>query len=179
MEVNIWICVYVIHVQLVLIVKGQNTGKNINQRKDVSSEIIDDNYAMSLANDQQTKDYYLPHVYTHNEEEDDDDDDENTYLDYDYDTKESNYKDSPDLATARSNANQGTDDKIPLHTTKDNLPIFLLEPENTYVVKNKPATLKCRAANALEVFFKCNGVKTKAVNFEFVDPQTGVRIIEG
>lgn len=48
------------------------------------------------------------------------------------------------------------DDKIPLHTAKDNLPIFLLEPENTYVVKNKPAVLKCRAANALEVSIRLN-----------------------
>lgn len=30
-----------------------------------------------------------------------------------------------------------------------------------------------------QVYFKCNGVKTQALNFEFVDPQTGVRIIEG
>ncbi|KAI5645227.1 ZU5 domain-containing protein [Phthorimaea operculella] len=86
-----------------------------------------------------------------------------------------NYKDSPD-PTAKTLLNN---DKIPIHTAKDNLPMFLLEPENTYVVKNKPATLKCRAANALEVYFKCNGIKTQALNFEFVDPQTGVRIIEG
>lgn len=94
--------------------------------------------------------YFLPH-YTNNEETEEEDDDE-TFLDYDYDIKESIYKDSPDLATVKSNEEiLGADDKIPLHTAKDNLPIFLLEPENTYVVKNKPATLKCRAANALEV----------------------------
>lgn len=99
----------------------------------------------------EAKDYFLPPVFSSHDEEDDDDD--NPYLDYDYD-KETNYKDSPDVATVKSNAhtNEGAvDDKIPLHTTKDNLPIFLLEPENTYVVKNKPAILKCRAANALEV----------------------------
>lgn len=55
------------------------------------------------------------------------------------------------MVTAKTKDTLPVDDKIPLHTTKDNLPIFLLEPENTYVVKNKPATLKCRAANALEV----------------------------
>lgn len=100
----------------------------------------------------QGKGYFLPPVFTSNEDEDEDEDD-NTYVDYDYETKESNYKDSPDLATVKSNTHleTGPDDKIPLHTTKDNLPIFLLEPENTYIVKNKPATLKCRAANALEV----------------------------
>lgn len=89
----------------------------------------------------------------HEENDEDDDDEENAYLDYDYDGKESNYKDSPDLATVRSDVHDvsSLDDKIPLHTVKDNLPMFLLEPENTYVVKNKPATLKCRAANALKV----------------------------
>lgn len=102
----------------------------------------------------QERDYFLPPVFTNHEEiEEDDEEDENAYLDYDYDGKESNYKDSPDLATVRSDAHDVSpiDDKIPLHTAKDNLPIFLLEPENTYVVKNKPATLKCRAANALKV----------------------------
>lgn len=97
-------------------------------------------------------DYLLP-VFPSNEDiEEDDGEDETTYLDY-YDAKESNYKDSPDLVTVRTDTNQEVpiDDKIPLHTATDNLPIFLLEPENTYVVKNKPAILKCRAANALDV----------------------------
>lgn len=101
-----------------------------------------------------SKDYFLPPVFTNNEETDDpEDDDDNLYTDYDYETKESNYKDSPDRVQVKNNDHQehAVDDKIPLHTAKDNLPIFLLEPENTYVVKSKPATLKCRAANALEV----------------------------
>lgn len=39
----------------------------------------------------------------------------------------------------------------------DNLPVFLLEPKNAYVIKSKPATLQCRAANALQVilYFQC------------------------
>lgn len=100
----------------------------------------------------EVQDYFLPPVFT-SHDEDEDDDDDNPYLDYDYD-KETNYKDSPDAATVKSNTHThegSVDDKIPLHTAKDNLPIFLLEPENTYVVKNKPVVLKCRAANALEV----------------------------
>ncbi|KAL4704013.1 hypothetical protein ACJJTC_018053 [Scirpophaga incertulas] len=44
---------------------------------------------------------------------------------------------------------------------------------------NKPATLRCRAANALQVYFKCNDVRSvSSTQFEFVDPQSGVRIVE-
>jgi len=31
------------------------------------------------------------------------------------------------------------------------LPVFLEEPTDTYVVKNKPASLRCRVAHALQV----------------------------
>lgn len=88
-------------------------------------------------------------MFTNIEHEEDDEDDESPYPDYDYE-KEVNYKELAEIGTEKSNV-LVVDDKIPLHTTKDNLPMFLLEPENTYVVKNKPAILKCRAANALEV----------------------------
>ncbi|XP_053602897.1 netrin receptor unc-5-like [Plodia interpunctella] len=74
------------------------------------------------------------------------------------------------------------DDYIPIpenDETIDGLPIFLLEPKNSYVIKTKPATLLCRAANALQVFFKCNDVRTdKTEQFEHVDPQNGVRVVE-
>lgn len=64
------------------------------------------------------------------------------------------------------------------------LPVFLEEPTDTYVIKNKAATLTCRAAHALELFFRCNGGRMEAANGghfphqEFVDPQTGVRNVE-
>uniref|UniRef100_A0A0K8TDJ2 Netrin receptor UNC5 n=1 Tax=Lygus hesperus TaxID=30085 RepID=A0A0K8TDJ2_LYGHE len=60
------------------------------------------------------------------------------------------------------------------------LPVFLEEPTDAYIIKNKPATLNCRAAHALQVYFKCNGGRTQETSShqEFVDPQTGVRNIE-
>lgn len=77
---------------------------------------------------------------------------------------------------------QEDDDYIPLpenDETIDGLPIFLLEPTNSFVLKTKPALLLCRAANALQVFFKCNDIRTvKTVQLEFVDPHTGVRMVD-
>ncbi|CAG9784805.1 unnamed protein product [Diatraea saccharalis] len=74
------------------------------------------------------------------------------------------------------------DDYIPLpenDETIDGLPIFLLEPKNAYVQRTKPANLLCRAANALQVFFKCNGFRVeKTVQLEHVDPHNGVRVVE-
>ncbi|CAH0700229.1 unnamed protein product [Spodoptera exigua] len=74
------------------------------------------------------------------------------------------------------------DDYIPLpenEETIDGRPIFLLEPKNSYVLRNRPANLLCRAANALEVYFKCNDVRSdKSVQLEHVDPHNGVRVVE-
>ncbi len=60
-------------------------------------------------------------------------------------------------------------------------PLFLEEPEDAYVVKSKAATLSCRAAHALQLYFVCNGeaVRTKHHSaHEFVDPMTGIRQLE-
>ena len=60
-----------------------------------------------------------------------------------------------------------------------NLPVFLLEPVDSYVIKNKPTTLHCKAAHALQVYFRCNNQRMKdQFNQDFVDPHTGTRIIE-
>ncbi|XP_025202443.1 netrin receptor UNC5C isoform X1 [Melanaphis sacchari] len=62
------------------------------------------------------------------------------------------------------------------------LPIFLEEPMDAYVIKGKPASLTCRAAHALTVHFRCNGDRIEdamaPVVTDFVDPQTGVRNVE-
>ncbi|XP_068630442.1 netrin receptor UNC5C-like isoform X2 [Battus philenor] len=95
--------------------------------------------------------------------------------DYDHETHKEDDHDSRDDA-----------DELPslsgdhlLQSSTDDLPIFLLEPQHAFVVRNKPAMLRCRAANALQVYFKCNDVRSVAsTQFEFVDPQSGVRIVE-
>lgn len=68
------------------------------------------------------------------------------------------------------------DESLILNT---DLPIFLVEPQNAFVIKNRPATLHCRAAHALNIYFKCNGAKkVETTDNWFVDPQSGVRIFE-
>ena len=59
------------------------------------------------------------------------------------------------------------------------LPIFLKEPSDTFLIKSKPATLHCRVAHALRVFFQCNSENVEPTNREdHVEPETGVRYTE-
>ncbi|XP_071551464.1 netrin receptor UNC5C isoform X2 [Panulirus ornatus] len=69
-----------------------------------------------------------------------------------------------------------------LTPASDNSPPHIEEePQDAYVIKNKPALLTCRATHALKVYFKCNGgppAPESQTETSFVNPMTGVRVVE-
>ncbi|KAK2587773.1 hypothetical protein KPH14_003879 [Odynerus spinipes] len=101
------------------------------------------------------------------EEGDADEDDDESYLVDDFD-------DFNVFESAMIPSNSDTD-----LIAGGSLPIFLVEPVHTFVVKGKPATLHCRAAHALQVYFRCNGERAEnSQQQDFVDPHTGTRVVE-
>ncbi|CAD7076930.1 unnamed protein product [Hermetia illucens] len=70
--------------------------------------------------------------------------------------------------------------KLEGHDSEGSLPLFLVEPQSTFVVKNRPATLKCKAAHALKLSFKCSGSSQPPPSTmeSHVDPHNGVHLVE-
>jgi len=61
------------------------------------------------------------------------------------------------------------------------LPVFLSEPEDTYVVKGRAAAIQCRVAHALSVHIQCNDEvqeEARVLKEEHVAPESGIRFTE-
>ncbi|XP_062366459.1 netrin receptor UNC5D [Cinclus cinclus] len=85
-----------------------------------------------------------------------------------------------DLSSAQGNENsEALPESIP--SAPGTLPHFLEEPDDSYIIKSNPIVLRCRAAPAMQIFFKCNGEwvhQNEHVSHESLDEATGLKVRE-
>ncbi|XP_049538038.1 netrin receptor unc-5-like [Anopheles darlingi] len=112
-----------------------------------------------------------------NADDEDDDDDEDEDDDEEEEDGEASYGEDvlpPSEAFGTFGGRSGDGLKV------EEAPYFLVEPQSTYVIRSKPAVLKCKAANTLQIHFKCSGsIKPPpSVEESHVDPHSGVHFQE-
>nr|XP_014349455.1 PREDICTED: netrin receptor UNC5D [Latimeria chalumnae] len=82
-------------------------------------------------------------------------------------------------AVRGSNNGDALPESIP--SAPGTLPHFLVEPEDSYIIKSNPIAMRCRAMPSMQIFFKCNGEwvhQNEHVSVESVDETTGLKIRE-
>lgn len=90
---------------------------------------------------------------THDRSENDEDDDDDEYDEEDDDLRNGDYSNGEyDFGSSGSdNLLPNSLDDFDHFDKKDKTPFFYKVPENTYVMKNQQATLKCQVVDALDV----------------------------
>lgn len=177
---------------LLILLINKSLTESINSEKNINSDVISDLSDLptkfgdedDVINVKPEKSKNAGHfdatggdiLETGDEEYDDEDDDSHHYPDkLDSDYKNSEYDES-ELGPTLDNFGG----KLDGGETSESLPIFLTEPQSSFVVRNRPAILKCKAAYALEINFKCSGSSQPppSTHEPHVDPHSGVHLQE-